>query len=397
MGRPLPWFKVDSDFMDEIRFWRLRRALKLEELTCAGLLTSFWSFAARSIPEGRINGTDPDLIAAKCHWMGPSQDLINALTEAGYVKPETGEIIDWEGQPMIQKRSRNKQHYNQKCSASETGLSEPEKATTGAESDKKGVVNDNSDAKTQLSESENGDQIAGTEKPDSAPEKCVSVSENETGRKSSGSETDHSASEKAVSAPEKIPPLEPPLRERERFSPLTPQGALGSGKLALRFNKEHFALRDTDDRFIVGLRTDFGLETDEQVYAALEYMHTCMEKGTIPRPMDRCRPHFTIRKWFPDALQKGREEWKIKHDREMSERAEELRKAEDERREAEEKALIETTWESLSAKEQASVMKNAEKQAKEIGAAKLKHFPAIVEGFRRAIVLEMAQKEKTEA
>lgn len=91
---------MKSGTTETVKFKKLCRRLKLSRWQCVGLLESLWLFTAQNAPQGNIGRFSNEDIAISLEWDGCEDDLINMLTECGWIDKADNEhrlvIHDWD-------------------------------------------------------------------------------------------------------------------------------------------------------------------------------------------------------------------------------------------------------------------------------------------------------------
>lgn len=81
-----------------IKFKKLQRRLKLRRYATVGILESLWIATIKNSPAGDIGRFDNETIAIECDWDGDADELVDALTECGWLdKCATSRLVvhDW--------------------------------------------------------------------------------------------------------------------------------------------------------------------------------------------------------------------------------------------------------------------------------------------------------------
>lgn len=85
--------------VEHVKFKRLKRALKLTDWECVGILESIWNFTAHSHMDGAIGNSSNLDIALAIEWLGNEDELIDSLVLTGWLdKCEKHRLVvhDWE-------------------------------------------------------------------------------------------------------------------------------------------------------------------------------------------------------------------------------------------------------------------------------------------------------------
>jgi hypothetical protein len=106
-----------------LKYMAIKMRLGKPNYVVTGVLESLWQMACRSAPDGDIGKHTNKLIAAGMEWDGDADELINALTETGWIDKVDDErrlvIHDWDEHcpEYIKKRKRSKESYSLRKSA----------------------------------------------------------------------------------------------------------------------------------------------------------------------------------------------------------------------------------------------------------------------------------------
>lgn len=104
----MAWIESHQEIAEHFKTKRLARLLGVGRATAIGHLHLLWWFAIQHAQEGDLSPFTIDDIAEAVYWEGDSQQLINALSEAGFIDDDLC-IHDWHeyaGQ-LIEKRRKD--------------------------------------------------------------------------------------------------------------------------------------------------------------------------------------------------------------------------------------------------------------------------------------------------
>lgn len=76
---------MKANTQDIIKYKKLRRRLKLSRIACTGLLEEIWHLTQKNTPRGDIGKLSNDDIATIVEWDGDPDELVDALTECGWL------------------------------------------------------------------------------------------------------------------------------------------------------------------------------------------------------------------------------------------------------------------------------------------------------------------------
>lgn len=102
----------------KLKYKALKTRLNLPSYAVTGVLESLWHLTCNNAPDGDIGRHTNQMIAAGLEWSGDADELINALTETGWLDSVDDErrllVHDWEEHcpEFIKKRMRRKASAN---------------------------------------------------------------------------------------------------------------------------------------------------------------------------------------------------------------------------------------------------------------------------------------------
>ncbi len=102
----IPWIQVYSNLPRHPKVSRLADELGLASkgvnpnVVATGMLISLWTWAIQNAYDGDLSRCGARAIADACTWTRDPQQLVDALTAAGFLDPD-GHLHDWEEYTML--------------------------------------------------------------------------------------------------------------------------------------------------------------------------------------------------------------------------------------------------------------------------------------------------------
>lgn len=110
----MAWIKVDQTLKDHRKLQFAADILGIPSAYLMGLIINFWLWALDNAPTGNLVGISAHMIARASQWDGNPDDLLSALTQAGFLdRDDAGnlEIHDWYAWVgrLVEQRQREKE------------------------------------------------------------------------------------------------------------------------------------------------------------------------------------------------------------------------------------------------------------------------------------------------